>query len=224
MATGQSILDLMEVINRDLQLQSGEADVTKGLLAANAAQDHFEALVAQRPGVLGDTIGTVSTAASTESTTFPTGLLRLDGMQYIDSGTSRPAWDLQPLYDVGGHAWKRYWPENMVSTATTGKPRAYWTDGKKIYWDPEPDATYTVRWYGFQVASDITAGGTFAYPDICMRPFATFAAKLFQIGLDDPTPEYDRLALEVFTPVLDTLSRFRRETGKPAVYSIYHEA
>ena len=39
MATGQTILNLMEVLDRGLQLQSGESGVTLGLRAANASQE-----------------------------------------------------------------------------------------------------------------------------------------------------------------------------------------
>ena len=36
----------MEDLNRELDLQTGEADVVRGLRALNTAQDHFETLVA----------------------------------------------------------------------------------------------------------------------------------------------------------------------------------
>ena len=101
MATGQSILDLMEVMDRGLQLQSGETGVTLGLRAANAAQDYFESLLAVEPNVLGSTVGTVTTAADTETTTFPTGLLRIDRLQFIDPDTSRPSWDLDRVGYTG---------------------------------------------------------------------------------------------------------------------------
>src|SRR3990167_9038126 len=99
MATGQSLLDRMELLNQELQLQSGESDVTRGLTALNVAQDCFEARAAARPNIYGSTtpVGTVTTTVNTENTAFPTGLLRLDRLQYIDPGTSRPAWDLNPI-------------------------------------------------------------------------------------------------------------------------------
>ena len=103
MATGQTILDLMEVLDRGLQLQSGETGVTLGLRAVNASQDHLESLLALQPNVMGSTIGTVTTAANTETTTFPSGLLRIDRLQYIDPDTSRPVWDLARVGGVGDH-------------------------------------------------------------------------------------------------------------------------
>ena len=58
MATGQTILDLMEVFDRGLQLQSGESGVTMGLRAANAAQDYLESLLALQPNNYGSDVGT----------------------------------------------------------------------------------------------------------------------------------------------------------------------
>lgn len=224
MATGQSLLDRMELLNQELQLQSGEADVTRGLVALNVAQDCFEARAAARPTIYGSTtpVGTVTTAASTETTAFPSGVLRLDRLQFIDASTSRPAWDLVPLRRVGSHAWNRYWPINVVSTTSTGKPRAYWTNRINIYWDPLPDATHTVRYYGFTPAADITAGGTFAYEDIVMLPLAAFAVRLWKTGLDDQESSAARLAEEYFDPVLDQLGNFNRDGAVGLEYSDVH--
>src|SRR3990170_3160975 len=102
MATGQSLLDRMELLDQELQLQSGENDVTRGLLALNVAQDYLETLLAVIPQVSGDNTTTVVTAASTETTAFPTGYLRIDRMQWIDPATSRPSGpDLVQLGYVG---------------------------------------------------------------------------------------------------------------------------
>ena len=78
MASGQDLLDLMELLNQELQLQTGEENVARGLVALNAAQDAFEGLAALRPKILGSRTGTVTTAANTETTAFPSGLLRVD--------------------------------------------------------------------------------------------------------------------------------------------------
>jgi hypothetical protein len=56
--TGQTLLDTMELLNQELQLQSGEADVVRGLLALNIAQDHFEASAAKRPNIFGSSDST----------------------------------------------------------------------------------------------------------------------------------------------------------------------
>ena len=208
MATGQSILDLMEVMDRGLQLQSGETGVTLALRAVNAAQDYFESLLALDPKVMGSTVGTDPTAASTETTTFPTGLLRVDRLQFIDPNTSRPSWDL----DRVGYTGDYYQASSQTyNVATSGRPVRYWTNGTNIYWDPLPDATHTVRYYGFKAASDLTAGGTFAYPDIVLMPVATYAVKMLRVGKDDDIQGIMSTAAEVFKPAIDALSRFNRD-------------
>ena len=223
MATGQTLLNWMELLHPELNLQSGEEDVVKGLLALNAAQDLFENHAAQYGEFLGSKTGTFNTTSSTESTTYPTGVLRVDKLQYLDPSTSRPAWTLTDHTQVGGHAGYGYWPSSLVSSSTTGVPRAYWTDGTNVYWDPLPSGTHTIRWYGFQRLSDITAGGTFGYDDSVIVPLATIAVKMLRIGLDDDVTQYTELATEVFNSVLDSLSNFRRDTPKRPLYRYRHD-
>jgi hypothetical protein len=220
-ATGQTILDTMEMLDQELQLQTGEADVTRGLIAINRAQDLLESVIATRPGKF-STIGTVATAASTESTAFPTGVLRIDKLQYIDPTTSRPGWDLTNLNEEGSHIETGQWPFNIISLTRTGKPAAYWTDGTKIYWAPLPDGTHTVRWYGFLVASDVSAAGTFAYDDILILPIASVAVRLMQMGVGDQTNDLTLLAQQAFGPTIDSMSRFNRDGGKPFRYRFHH--
>src|SRR5687767_9939258 len=119
--TGQDGLNYMELLHPELQLQSGESDVVKGLRALNAAQDYFEVIAARAPGVLGGSIGTVTTTINTESTAYPAGLLRVDRLQFIDPATSRPAWNLAPLYDAGGHAPSNYFPFNITTGSASGR-------------------------------------------------------------------------------------------------------
>ncbi len=221
MATGQTLLDLMEVMDRGLQLQSGETGVTRGLTALNASQDHFESILALEPNILGSTVGTVTTAADTETTTYPSTLLRLDRLQYIDPATSRPAWDLDRVGYTGD-----YYQSQMVlpvgSSSTTGKPLRYWTNGSLIYWDPLPNDTHTVRYYGFVPASDITASGSVAYPDIALMPLATFAVKLLRVGKDDDNAEVTDVSGRVFGPTIQALSRFNRDRPPGYDYRYIH--
>tara|TARA_R110000824_G_scaffold18403_2_gene72923 strand:- start:9 stop:674 length:666 start_codon:yes stop_codon:yes gene_type:complete len=219
MATGQSILDLMEVMDRGLQLQSGETGVTLGLRAANAAQDYFESLLAVEPNVLGSTVGTVTTAADTETTTFPTGLLRIDRLQFIDPDTSRPSWDLDRVGYTGDFYQS---PSLSYNVATSGRPVRYWTNGTNIYWDPLPDATHTVRYYGFKAAGDITAGGTFTYPDIALMPVATYATMMLRVGKDDDPTGAMTTSMEVFRATIKALSRFNRDRTPGYDYRYYH--
>lgn len=221
MATGQGILNLMEVLHPELQLQAGETDVTKGLLALNMAQDYMETVFALQPDFKGDTIGTVATATGVERTAFPTGVLRLDKMQYIDPSTSLPVYTLQDVRTTGGHIATTGYP--LVNAANVqGAPEGYWTDGSYIYWVPVPNAVTTVRWYGFASQVDLTASGTFAYPDICMTPMALMAVRLIRAGLDDDTSAYIQLASDMFEPVVNLLSNFQRERAPGYDYRYLH--
>ena len=222
--TGQDLLDRMELVNQELQLQSGEADVTRGLLALNVAQDYLESILALHPGMMSDTTGTVTSSASTETTSFPTGLLRIDRLQHIDPGTSRPSGpDLENLGYVGGHTqFSSGLPEFVLSTTGNERPRAYWTNGRNIYWQPLPDATHTFRWYGLSAASAITAGGTFAYADTVGFPVAIFAAKVMTIGVGDNVADLEGLATELFQPVILGMKHFNQDRSPGYDYSYYH--
>jgi hypothetical protein len=223
MATGQSLLDTMEVMDRGLQLQSGETGVTLGLRALNSAQDHFESMMSLQPNVMASSIGTVTTSSSTESTAFPTGLIRLDRLQFISPDTSRPAWDLERVGYTGDHYTSRtFYPTVQFNTTTTGRPVRYWTNGSHIYWDPLPDATHTVRYYGMKAADDITASGTFAYPDIVMLPIAQFAVRMLRVGKDDEAGPVIDLGNQIFGPVIQTLARFNRDRAPGYDYRYTH--
>jgi hypothetical protein len=219
--TGQDLLDRMELLNAELQLQSGEADVTKGLLALNVAQDFFESLAAQRAGIGLSKTGTVATALSTETTTFPAGVLRIDRLQTLNA-SSQVDGELTRIKRVGGHAFSRWWPLYLTTSIGSGKPQSYWTDKTNIYWNPLPDAVYTIRWYGFQRASDLTAGGTFAYDDDVALPMAAFACRLVKMGLDDDASALQSMAEETFVPVLNALSMFNRDGAQGLEYTEAH--
>lgn len=222
--TGQSLLDMMEALDNENHLQTGEDDVARALVCLNIAQDQFEAIVAQFPKLLGDTTGTVTTSANTETTAFPTGVLRIDKLQYLDPTTSRPAWTLENTKEVGTHSDNRFWPWNLFSTSVSGKPRGYWTNGTSIYWNPLPDGTNTIRWYGFEVKTDITALGTFLYPDIVAFPLAAFASKIMSIGVGDDVGELAGEAQSAFASTIGALSRFDRTTAEQLHYTQVHLA
>lgn len=209
----------MELLNQELQLQAGEADVTRGLLALNVAQDYFESLAALRPQVLGSSTGTVTTSADTETTAMPTGLLRIDKLHLLDSN-SRIVRELEPLDRVGGHTRSGWW--SVTSSASSGTPRAYKNYGGSIYWSPLPDSTHTIRWSGFQRASNITAAGTFAYDDGVALPIAAFAVQLVKTGVDDPVQDVSGLAVAIFTGILDTLSATNRDGARGLHYTSTH--
>ena len=220
MATGQSMLDTMEVMDRGLQLQSGETGVTFGLRALNAAQDHFESMMSLQPNVMGSSVGTVTTTANTEATAFPSGLIRLDRVQFLDPDTSRPLWDLERVGPVGDY----YGPSPSVqfNSTTTGRPVRYYTNGSNFYWGPLPNATHTIRYYGMKVADDITAAGTFAYPDMVMLPIVTFAVDLMRVGKDDDATPITQIGMRVFGPVIQTMARFNRDRPPGYDYRYIH--
>ncbi len=218
--TGQSILDRMEFLNQELQLQSGEADVTRGLLALNTAQDWYETLAAGRGKIHGSTTGTLAITAA-ETTAFPAGLLRVDRIQVLGSN-NRPVRELIKLNRAGGHASVASWPRNVLVSSGSGAPTHYWTNGTSFYWAPFPSASETARWYGFSSAADLTAVGTFAYPDIVALPMASFAAQLLKLGLDDDIGDLGGLAQSTFNPVLDTLESFNRDGATALEYTEVH--
>ncbi len=213
----------MEVLDNELSVQTAEPDVDRALVAVNAAQDLFEAVVATRPDLLGGGIGTVVTAASTEVTAFPPGLLRIDRLQFIDPATNRPGWNLERIFTVGGHLRTAFWPIG-VATTTSGRPTRYWTNGTSIFWDPLPNGIHTVRWYGFSSAARVTPDGTFAYPDIIMLPLASMATKLLSMGVGDDATEVNALAEQVFGPAVDALSRFNRDGAVGMTYTRFHDS
>tara|TARA_R100001086_G_scaffold156162_1_gene83524 strand:+ start:310 stop:987 length:678 start_codon:yes stop_codon:yes gene_type:complete len=223
MATGQTILDLMEGLDASLQIQDGESGVRKGLIAANAAQDYLESILALEPNNYGSTFATVTTTADTESTTFPSGLLRLDRLQYINPSTSRPIWDLEFVgYTGDQYGPASTYPSLQFDASTTGKPRRYWTNGSVILWDPVPDAVHTVRYYGLVAKSDITASGTFDFPDIAMTPVAQYAVELLKVGTDDAVDSISAFGQKTFEPFLRWAGRFNRDRAPGYDYRYYH--
>ncbi len=218
MATGQTLLDTMELLNQELQLQSGESDVARGLVALNRAQDYFESMAATRR-ILGSSTGTVIALSGQEGTAWSEGLLRIDRLHSVDSN-GHPDGELRKLVRTGGHALVQNWPYNLMSSS--GKPTAYWTNGSAIYWSPRPDANYTVRWYGFMAATDITASGSFLYPDIVILPIASFAVQLMKMGVDDAAQDASGLATTAFKAVLDSLSAFNRDGAVGFEYTQVH--
>lgn len=220
--TGQDLLDAMEVLNQELQLQTSEADQARGLIALNMAQDYFEDLAAQEPKILGDTTASVTSTASTETTTFPTGFLRIDAIFFIDPTTSRPADKLDNLSETGSHADYTTWPLYLAQS-TPGRPQAYWTNGRNIYWAPLPDATHTFRVYGFKRADNITSGGTFEYTDSLRLPFASFAVRMMKIGLGDEVADVAGLAKECFSAAIGSMTAVNRDGASPLVYRYGHD-
>jgi hypothetical protein len=221
-AVGQDVLDLMELLNNELHVQPGEPDVTRALLALNAAQDFFESLASQHTSILGSQVGEFETDTNVETITFPLGLMRVDRIDFTED--EKVKYQLKNPKNPGGHVdMNSAWPWNTLnSSGSSGKPYIYWTNGRTIYFNPLPNDDYTLRWYGFAAQDSITAEGEFMYPDICMLPFATFAVRLIKTGVDDPATDMVTLATETFKPVIASMSNFNRDGAKPLNYTRPH--
>lgn len=223
MATGQTLLDTMEMLNQELQLQSGEADVTRALVALNRAQDHLEAMAAGYGKSLQSTTA-ISQTANVHYTARPAGLLRIDRIQLLDSN-SRPLYNLDPDKRAGGNAIGWSWPQTLGLASTgTGKPYRYSYDRTNFYWTPVPDAANNLLVYGLVAAADITAGGTFAYDDVLILPLAGFATRLLRAGVDDAVQDVGMVAQEAFGPVLKSLSLANRDMAGGLEYRKSHSA
>lgn len=194
-----TVLDYMEIFDSELLTGSSEADEARSITAINIVQKWFEALVAGEPEMF-QRYGTVTQTASTEVTSWPTGLLRLDDLWYMDTTTTPnlPAWRLDPIFETGGHRPAVTWAETVSITTGTGKPRRYWATqppNGRIFWEQLPDAANTVRYYGLVAATDYTArADTFSYPDTCGPTFAQHAAKILRMGRDDDIEDLRREA------------------------------
>lgn len=217
-----TLLDRCEVLDNELEAGSGEDDEARAITALNMAQDHFEAMAATYPKVLGTTAN-VTTTASTETTAYPTGFRRLDDLWLLDASTSRPKRRLDPIADTGRHIPGVSWPWQATVAVGTGEPVAYWTNDLNIYWQPLPDAVHTVRCYGFKKASDFTARtDTFAYADELSSPFAAFAARCMSLGVADEASELQALADELFRPILVQMRKSQRQAPQGRVYARVH--
>jgi hypothetical protein len=184
------------------------------------AQDYLESVLALHPQSFGDSIGTVTTTPSSETTPFPLDVLRVDALWRLDD-TGRPLYQLDLVQKAGAHLPSEAWPQS-ISSLSFGEPLAAWTNGRSFFWSPVPRAAYALRWYGLQAQPDITVAGTITYPDICLTPLATFAAKLIRTGLDDSTGQLDALADALFTPVVAAMKGFRRDRPQTLTYSQVH--
>src|SRR5690606_9432881 len=178
-------------------------------------------VIAQRPNLFGDTTGTISIVANTPTSAYPATLLRLDKMWMLHPTSGLPAYPLNRIDMVGGQGLSRKWPLTLIAPAAPGRVDSYWTDARNVYWSPQPGQDDTVRWYGFTPASDITAAGTFAYPDIAAMPIAAFATKLMRIGVGDGSLDLDA-AVTAFGAVVDTLSHFNRDRAPGFIYQDVH--
>lgn len=220
--TAADLLTRMQVIANELEIDSGGDDEATCLAALDMAQDYLEAVAASMPKV-GAGQSTVTTAANTETTAWPATLKRVDSLWYIDSSTSRPAWEVLPIKESGAHRPGSPFPFNLVFTPSTGAPREYAYDDSYFYWLPEPDAIYTIRVYGLTSRTNLTTRAiTFGWPDEVSVPLASFAVRLLKMGIDDASTEYQAMAEEAFVPVLRSMRKRVRQAPEGRAYTQQH--
>lgn len=217
------LLTRMGIVDNELDTSSGGADESRCLSALDMAQDAFEAVIAGVPEILGTT-GTLTTAASTETTTWPSTLMRVDSLWMINGQTSRPSYQLEEIQDVGGQsAPAPFWPATANYSPSPGQPWGYFTNRANFYWAPLPDAIYTIRVYGYYEKTAITTRGqTFELPNQVAGPMASFAVRLMSIGVGDDEEETRRLANELYTPVIKMLQSPSVQRPQSRVYSRMH--
>ena len=222
-----SILTKMQVLDNELDVSSGGADETRSISALDMAQDAFEAFIANHPDLLG-TAATTTTTANTEATTWPSTLMRLDNMYLMNTSSTPnlPQWEIEIIQDVGGHIPAGgAWPFGLYSTIPMGKgaPRKAYTNRANFYWQPLPDAVYTVRIYGLYSKTDITSrSATFEYPDVVSLPMAAYAVRMMEMGVDDPSEELAALAEEIYAPVINLLRQPVRQRAQSRQYQYFH--
>lgn len=223
------ILDRMEIFDNELSTGSAEADETRSITAINIVQDWFEALAAGQSEML-QGYSTLTTTANTEVSNWPTGLLRLDSLWYVDTDNTPnlPQWQLEPMYETGGHRPSLSWPETVTLSLTTGKPRRYYATGPhtagRIFWEPVPDAVHTIRYYGLRAATDYTLrADTFAYPDGVSPFIAQEAAKLLRLGLDETVSDLQRQAAVSLSAALDLCRRWWNDEAGARHYADAHD-
>lgn len=223
-----AILAKMQVLDNELDIAVGGADETRAIAALDMAQDVFESIVANHPDTLGK-ISTITTTANTETTAWPTNLLRLDNLYMMNTQVTpnQPQWEIEIIQDVGGQAMAAPYPwlSGIVGFASSGSgaPTKAYTNRQYLFWAPIPDQAYTLRAYGFSSETDITTRSqTFAYPDLVSVPMAAYATRLMEMGIDDPSQELKDLADEIYGPVLNMLRQPTRQRPQSRAYSRIH--
>ena len=219
--TWADVLDMMEVLNNELETGSGEDHEGQALLACKMALYQFENIARTLPKVLGTVTNSTTTTANTETTTWPTALLRLDKMQLLDAN-GKVVRTITRLQEVGSHAPSLPWPLNLVS-AGSGAPAGYFVDMANFYWMPLPDAAHSIRLYGLFAATVPSARSTsYPYHDHSKIAMAQFAVFLMKYGVDDAKADLDALGAKLFTPLLKGLRKFDRSGSMDRHYDYVH--
>lgn len=223
MATAADLLKIMPVFNNALRVENGDPDEARAIIALTAAQHYFETVAATYQRVLGTQI-TVSTVVDTETTGYPTTLLRLDAIWLVDATTGRPIRRLKRIEEVGGQAPSLPWPLQLTAASGQGSPEAYFADMSNFYWLPVPDMMQTLRIYGLiEHAEFETRNSPYSYPLRVKSAIAAFAVKILRTSLDDDTATIDSLAATFFGPLMRSLKQFDRSEPHGRFYGEVHD-
>lgn len=219
------VFDVMGLLDNELDLASGGDDEDRAILAVKVAQRYFETLAATMPaGTLQTIVDTLTTTASTETTTWPATLKRLDAVWKLDPTSLRPVYRLKRIHEIGGHVPSLPWPLQLSLNTGSGSPAGYYANTTSFYWLPLPDGTHTLRIYGFVTgAVPVDRTSAFAYPDTCLAPFAAFAVRLMAAGVGDESSDLTALAETCFRPLLRGMRKFDRSEAIPRSYAYAHD-
>lgn len=223
--TVQDLLNTMALVNNELQITPGGADVANGILALTHAQHYFEMMASSMPRVLstGLVANNVATALNIETSPWSSMLTRLDAAWYLDNN-GNPVRKLKRIVEFGGHVPSLPWPLQIALTASWGgAPFGYYADMNQFFWLPRADNIYAIRIYGFFTQAEfVLATDNFNYPPACKLPIAQMAARMLATAVGDDSMEYDKLAAIVFRPLLRQLRKFDRSEPMPRFYSEFH--
>lgn len=223
MSTVADVLDLIGVLDNELDVAASGVDEARAIKALNIAQHQFELVASEYPKVGQTHVQTLTTTASTEVSTFPSTLLRLDAIWYVDPTSSLPVWKLKRITEIGGHVPSLPWPINLALATGSGSPSGYYANMADFYWLLLPDATSTLRVYGLFEAAEYTArANTFLYPTRLKVSFAEFASTLLNRAVGDANAPLEALSDSIFRPICKRLKRFDRSEPIPKGYSNVH--
>jgi hypothetical protein len=222
--TGADLLSRLGVLDNELDVDTGGADETRALLALDLAQDYYHAVAAVQGGIVNG-FKTLVTTSNVASTAWPADLLRINGLDYAD-GSGEIEWG----EDINAHLKNPApWPLS-VGLSAPGRPASAWgIPDVSIFWTPTPASGYSIIASGFVAAADLWDGDittsrliVFGHPKIVVGPLCTFAHKLLELGIDDPTDEAQDLADRWFLPVIKAQRRRVRIRPSGRYYTRTH--
>lgn len=220
--TVADLLGDMQVLNNELRTGAGEVDEVRAVRALSMAQHFFEAHAATRGRVLGSTIN-VAQSAQTETTPWPSSLLRLDAVWLLDAN-GRAIRSLDNIDHIGEHVPSLPW-EITLSDSAIGVAGGYVADMESFWWFPLPSGATSIRLYGLIEQPEFaTRNSTFGRPLRCKLPLASLAVKLMRMSVDDDTTTVDSWVAATLAPLWKGLQGFDRTGAHARVYTQVHDA